>query len=310
MIVLKNICKNWGEKEVLKNLSFHIAPNEKVGIIGLNGTGKTTLLNIIAGIVKPDSGFIRVNGAEHMLENYPLLRELSYVSGTRSQLWEDLRIRDSYDHCIKMYRMEKEDAKKRLDLLTEVFDMKKLLMMRPKSLSLGERMRCELVYALLAEPKIFLLDEAMIGLDVTIKHKVMEYFERYRKETEATMIFTSHNLWEIEKLCDRVILLDRGSVIFDGSMEQIMRKYAPFYRLEAKIKGGLPDFEDLPLEKFYYAGEEIEVVFDKQKIETAQILKHIMRWCKLEDVQLHEPNLEETIQKIYKRERMFDGYNH
>lgn len=299
MIVLKHVCKKWGDKEVLKNVSFHIAPSEKVGIIGLNGTGKTTLLNIIAGILKSDSGFIRVNGVENILEHYRMLRELSYVSGTRSQLWEDLRIQDSYTHCMKMYQIDKDIGKERIQQLTELFGIQSLLGMTPKNLSFGERMRCEFVYALLVEPKIFLLDEAMIGFDVSIKHKVMEYFETYTKTAETTMIFTSHNLWEIQKLCNRVILLDDGSVIFDGGIEKLMGEYAPFYHIKAKIRGKLPDFEDLPLEKYYFTGDVLDIVYDKQKIETAQILKHVMARSRLEDVRMYEPDLEGTIQKVY-----------
>lgn len=302
MIVLKNIGKEFGGKKILDQISFHISKNENVGIIGLNGAGKTTLLNIISGMLKPDEGFIRVNGVENPMEQYSVLQNISYISGTRTQLWEDLKIKDSFENCMQMYQVERNRARKQMEILNEVFEITPFMHATPQNLSLGERMRCELVYGLLAEPEIFLLDEAMIGLDVSIKYKILQYFEQYKKEKKSTMIFTSHNLAEVERLCDRVILLDKGKIIFDGSTRRMQQEFAPLYHMEVRIAGGLPDFEDLPLDKFFLEKDVLDIVFDKQKIETAQILRHIMARCEIKDIKLHEPNLEGTIQKIYKRE--------
>lgn len=202
MIVLKNISKKLQEKAVLYDISFHISPNENVGIIGLNGAGKTTLLNVMAGIIKPDSGFIRVGGVENVIEHKEVLRDVTYVSGIKTQLWSDIRIKDSLAHCIQMYRLSKEEAMNRFKELDKVFEVHKFLQQLPRDLSLGGRMRCELVYALLAKPKVLLIDEAMIGLDVSHKYKIMQYFSRLRKEKQMTIIYTSHNLQDVEKLCD------------------------------------------------------------------------------------------------------------
>lgn len=302
MIILKDISKQFGSKKVLDNISFHISPGESVGIIGLNGAGKTTLLNIISGILKPDSGFIRVNGMENMLNEYKMLRNIAHVSGTKFQLWKDLTIKASLENCIQMYQIDKEKAGKRLENLDEVFFIKKLLLSQPENLSLGERMRCELVYALLAETKVLMLDEAMIGLDVSIKHKIMEYFKAYKQEKKSTMIFTSHNLLEVEELCDRVILLDKGKIIFDGTIERLMQEFAPPYRMDMKLEGNLPDFEDLPFEKMVVGKDSLQIVYDKQKIETANIMKHVLTKCKINDVRIYEPDLEGTIQRIYRKQ--------
>ena len=302
MIVLKNISKKLQEKEVLCDISFHISLNENVAIIGLNGAGKTTLLNVMAGIIKPDYGFIRVGGVENIIEHKEMLRKVTYVSGIKSQLWEDIVIKDSFVHCIQMYRLSKEEAVKRFEELDKVFDVKGLLQQLPRDLSLGERMRCELVYALLAKPKVLLLDEAMIGLDVSHKYKIMQYFSKLRKEKQMTIIYTSHNLQDVEKLCDRMILIHHGRIIFDGSVERIMKEFSPLYQMEIKTEECLPDLEDLPFERICIDGERIRIVYDKQKIDTAQILKHLLEKCKLQDMHLHEPDLEGTIKKIYARE--------
>lgn len=301
MIVLKGITKKLQNVAVLNDISFHIAPNETVGIIGLNGAGKTTLLNVMAGLIKPDSGFIRVGGTESVLENTAVLRSIAYVSGTKSQLWEDIKVKDSLEHCIKMYRIPREEVQNRFRELEEVFEVESFLSSIPRSLSLGERMRCELVYALLAEPQILLLDEAMIGLDVSIKYKIMQYFEKLREKKKMTILYTSHNLVEVEKLCDRIILIDKGRIIFDGSVDRIMREFSPLYHMEIKVGEKLPDMEDMPIEKMSIEKDAIHIVYDNQKIDTAQILKHIMEKCKIQDVRLFEPDLEGTIKKIYER---------
>ena len=301
MIVLKGITKKLQNVAVLNDISFHIAPNETVGIIGLNGAGKTTLLNVMAGLIKPDSGFIRVGGTESVLENTAVLRSIAYVSGTKSQLWEDIKVKDSLEHCIKMYRIPGEEVQNRFRELEEVFEVESFLSSIPRSLSLGERMRCELVYALLAEPQILLLDEAMIGLDVSIKYKIMQYFEKLREKKKMTILYTSHNLVEVEKLCDRIILIDKGRIIFDGSVDRIMREFSPLYHMEIKVGEKLPDMEDMPIEKMSIEKDAIHIVYDNQKIDTAQILKHIMEKCKIQDVRLFEPDLEGTIKKIYER---------
>ena len=298
MIVLKNIKKQFNQKQVLQDISFHIAPKESVGIIGLNGAGKTTLLNIISGILKPDAGFIRVNLAENVMENHKVLKKFSYISGTKSQLWPDLKIRESYDNCAKMYGVEKKVYEERLAALSEIFQLEDLLHKQPVALSLGQRMRCEIVYGLLFEPQILMLDEAMIGLDVAVKHQIIKYFEQLKQEKKTTILYTSHNFSEIEKLCDRIILLDEGKILFDGSVERMMEQVAPLYRMQLKLEGGVPDFEDLPLEKYLVDQENIQIWYDKQKIETTQIIQHILKKSKIIDVQLYEPDLEGTIKKI------------
>lgn len=302
MIVLKDISKKFEEKQVLDLISFHISPGENVGIIGLNGAGKTTLLNVIAGVLKPDSGFIRVGGTECVFENREMLRKFSYVSGIRHQLWEDLWVKDSFEHGIKMYQLDSTTAKKLLEELEEVFEIKELVHKLPKTLSLGERMRCELVYALLAEPEILMMDEAMIGLDVSVKHKIMEYFKHFLQQKNSTILLTSHNLMEVQKLCNRIIIIDKGRIIFDGSLERIMKEFAPQYRMKIKTGEYLPDFEDLPLEKVMIGQDGMEVIYDIKKIGTEQILQHIVKKIPVEQVRLYEPDLESTIKKIYQKE--------
>lgn len=299
MIVLKDISKSLQGKRILNNISFHISENETVGIIGRNGAGKTTLLKIMTGLLESEEGFLRVGGTKNLIENRQILKHIAFVSGDKYQLWEELRIRDSIAHVIRMYGISQNEADERFLELDKVFEIKNFLDAIPQSLSVGERMRCELVYALLAAPKLLLLDEVMIGLDISMKHKIMKYFEQIKEKQDVTILYTSHNLGEIETLCDRILLLDEGRIIFDGSMQQMMQEFAPLYQMEVMMDDNIPDFEDLPLEKFVITGNTVKIIYDKQKIDTTQILEHILGQTRVLDVRVLEPNLEETIKKIY-----------
>lgn len=241
---------------------------------------------------------MRVHFAKDTLTDFEALRKTAYISAGKSQLWSEWKLIDSFDNCGKMYRISREDFQSRLRKLTEQLDMEDCLQRRVCELSLGQRMRGEIIYALLPEPKLLLLDEAMIGLDVSVKYKLMDLFRRLKEEQKTTMILTSHNLTEIERLCDRIILLEGGKILFDGSIEKIKRDFAPLYQLEIEAEGDFPDLEDIPVEKLVINHNRIAVQFDKQKIETAELLEHITKKCRVKDARIKEPNLEDTIRKI------------
>lgn len=301
MIILKDINKTYGIKKVLDNITIHISPCEKVGVIGLNGAGKTTLLNVIAGMIIPDNGFIRVNGKENIISNRDELKNMAYISGIKSQLWDDLPVKSSYENLAKMYRLSHNEFKNRFAKLTEVFDVTNHLEQLPKNLSLGEKMRCEIVYGLLINPELLMIDEALIGLDVSVKYKIMKYFENFKKENNSTLIYTSNNLLEVEKFCDRIILIDEGKVIYDGDTKRLLTEFSPLYKMELVIDKNIPDLEDLPIEKYMVESNKLTIEYDKNKIDTSHIIKYVMGKSVVYDVRLFEPNLENVIKKIYCR---------
>lgn len=306
MIILKDINKTLNSKKILDNITVHISKNEKVGLIGLNGAGKTTLLNVISGMLKSDSGFIRTNGEEDLLTQKDSLKNFSYISGTKSQLWDDLPIKSTYENLGKMYGISKDELEKRLEILDEVFHVKGFLNKLPKNLSMGERNRCELVYGLLIKPKLLLIDEALIGLDVSVKYKIIKFFEQYKYDKDTTIIFTSNNLSEVENICERILLIDNGKLLYDGNKERILKEFAPLYKVKVTLNKGIPDLEDLPIEgyKIEQENEEtiiLEISYDKNKIDTAQIIKSVMEKCTVGNIKLYEPKLEEVIKKIYER---------
>lgn len=314
MIVLKDINKSYGEKKVLKDITLHISPGEKVGVIGLNGAGKTTLLNVIAGIIFPNDGFIRVAGTENIIAVREKLKDIAYISGIKSSLWEELPVKSSYENLAKMYDISSRDLKGRLDKLSVVFDLAGCLNREPKKLSLGEKMRCEIVYGLLINPKLLMIDEALIGLDVSVKYKIMKYFENYRDENESTLLYTSNNLSEVERICDRIIFIDKGRIIYDGDIRRLLKEFSPLYKMELMTDGKIPDLEDLPVEKYMVENKSeknvndnktiLTIEYDKNKIDTSHIVKYIMEKSQIQDVRLYEPKLENVIKKIYYRKGM------
>lgn len=304
MIVVKNLYKKFQDKQVLEDISFHVAPFECVGIIGKNGAGKTTLLDIITGILREDSGFIRIKGGDNANRRFKTLKRISYISGMRSQLWEDMKLAYSFDNCAKMYDINYKEYKKRKDILVEYLELENCLDKPIGYLSLGQKMRGELIYALLPEPEILFLDEALIGIDISAKEKVMSLLEELKIKHKTTIIYTSHNLAEVERLCDKIILIDKGRIIFDGKKDYIMEHYAPEYLIEINIIGEFPDMEDLPIEKYCIDDEKLSIRFRKQKISSAEIIKHIFDKTAqakaiIKDIKIIEPKLEDTIKNIY-----------
>lgn len=295
MIVFKDVNKKIGNKPVINNCTFHIRQGECVGLLGKNGAGKTTLLNLMAGILEADNGFLRINGSQNPLKDTGALKELVYISGIKSQLWQDIKIKDSFRHCQNMYGVKND----RLEELTSLCNISHLLDEYPVHLSLGEKMRCEIVYALLADPSILLMDEVMLGLDVTIKQKIFEYLQKMKKAEDITIIYTSHNLMEVERLCERILLINQGNIIFDGSKERLMREYAPLYQMQIVLKDNvIPDFEDLPVRKIDISNNRICVFFSHNEIEKAELLRFITNKYPVNDIRLIEPGLEDTIRQI------------
>lgn len=298
MIVVKDVGKKLGNRQVLRDISFHVAPFECVGIIGKNGAGKTTLLNVLTGILRADCGFLRVNGCKEIRANLSALKKVVYISGMKPQLWSDMKLVCSYENCAEMYGIGKEHYKNRLEELVAQFGLSDCLGKTVSQLSLGQKMRAELVYALLPEPELLLLDEALVGIDLSMKEKIMGILRKLKEERKMTILYTSHNLMEIEKLCDRVLLLDEGRMIFDGKTEELMRSYAPEYQMEIKINGTFPDMEDLPVSSYRICHDVLSVRFGRQKIEAAEIIRHILAYAHIDGIKITEPTLEDTVRQL------------
>lgn len=205
----------------VQGISFHIAEGEMVGLIGLNGAGKTTTLKMLAGLIHPSEGTIKVNGFTPKELKKEYLKEIGLVMGNKSQLWWDISAYASFELEGAIYGLEDNEIKQRIDTLANILDVTDLLKTPVRKLSLGERMKMELILVLLHNPSILFLDEPTIGLDILSQKKLRDFIRLYNKEHAATMIITSHNMRDVEELCDRVIVIDQGTIIYDGSIENL-----------------------------------------------------------------------------------------
>jgi ABC-2 type transport system ATP-binding protein len=206
-------------------ISFRVEAGERVAFIGPNGAGKSTTLKILAGILHPTSGLVRVAGLEPARERHALGFAIGTVFGQRSQLWYSLAARDTLELLAHVYEIPRATWRARLAELTDAFDLGPLLDRPVRQLSLGERMRCEIAASLLHAPRVLFLDEPTIGLDVTAKATIRELLQRRSNEDGTTLLLTSHDTGDIEEVCDRVVIIHRGRILMDATVAEMKRRY-------------------------------------------------------------------------------------
>jgi len=212
--------------KALRSISFSVESGELVGFIGPNGAGKTTTLKVLSGLLYPSSGKVNVLGFDPWERNPKYLKSIALVMGQKNQLWWDLPAVDTLELNAAIYEIPKDKFNKSLDKLTNLLSVKKLLKTQVRRLSLGQRMRLELVAALLHEPKVLFLDEPTIGLDVVAQQKMRDFVAEYNKKFKSTILLTSHNMDDVINLARRVIVIDEGKIYFDGSLNDLVKRFA------------------------------------------------------------------------------------
>ncbi len=224
---LKNLFKSEKKiKEAVKDVSFSIEEGELVGFLGPNGAGKTTTLKMLSGILTPTSGKVDVLGFEPIKRQKEYQMQFAFVMGQKLQLWWDLPPMESFLLNKKIYEVNEEDFKKNLDNLVKLLGVEDVIHKQVRQLSLGERMKCELIAALLHNPKVIFLDEPTIGLDVIAQKNIRDFIKKYNKEKKTTIILTSHYMEDILQLCERIIIINLGKIVYDGKISSLIDKYA------------------------------------------------------------------------------------
>jgi len=218
--------REYTEVPALNDISFSIAPGEIVGYIGPNGAGKSTTIKVMSGILVPDRGSCSIMGYTPWLDRVKYVRNIGVVFGQRSQLWWDVPVIDSFDLLRDIYDVPEAEYRDNLKLLTEALDLDEIIHTPVRQLSLGQRMRCEIAASLLHSPRILFLDEPTIGLDAVSKIAVRQFVTRINKETGVTVILTTHDMNDIEALAQRIILIGKGNLLFDGELAALREKYA------------------------------------------------------------------------------------
>ncbi|MEK6580517.1 MAG: ATP-binding cassette domain-containing protein, partial [Bdellovibrionota bacterium] len=217
--------RKWQEKQALKGVSLNVSPGEIVGLVGANGAGKTTLVKALAGIIHPTSGTAQVLGFTPWERNNAFRKQIALIMGQKAQLWWDLPAEDCFLLLREIYQIPDKDFKERLSFLTHHLNVAKELNIQMRRLSLGERMKMELIAALLHHPKVVFLDEPTIGLDLTAQRAIRDFILKYRSEFKPAMILTSHYMEDIEKLCERIVIIREGQFVFDGSLKKVKSKF-------------------------------------------------------------------------------------
>jgi ABC-2 type transport system ATP-binding protein len=282
----------------VKNIDLTIKAGELVGFIGPNGAGKTTTLKMLSGLLHPTSGEGQVLGFTPWQRPKQLLKQISLVMGQKAQLWWDLPLYDSLLLQRDIYEMTKDEFEKSLRELTELLDLHDFLKVQVRKLSLGQRMRGELAAAFIYKPKVMFLDEPTIGLDVVVQRKIRDFISHYNQRHQATIILTSHYLEDVRQLCKRVIVIDKGSVIFDGDTEKLITTYIDH-------KDIVITFEKfVPKEKLAAYGNVIEYSGIKATIQVARsattgIASQLLSELPVEDIAIEEPSLEAVAQELF-----------
>ncbi len=303
------------EKEALKGVSLEIQEGEIVGLIGSNGAGKTTLVKSLAGIIYPTSGSIDIMGYTPQDRKSEFRRMIALIMGQKAQLWWDLPAADSFLLLKEIYRIPDDLFRKNLDYLTEVLDAGRLLKIPVRRLSLGERMKMELVAALLHQPKVVFLDEPTIGLDITAQREIRRFILNYREQMNPVMLLTSHYMEDIERLCKRIIVLREGEIVYDGSLGKVISDYAAHKVLTARFDGsagGNPSAEDSGLSAESFFPRELGSVvtlnddFIKVQVRKDRIpdgVRFILEKFNIMDVNIEEEDIGTIIESIMRKEK-------
>ena len=282
----------------LKNISFVIQPGELVGFIGPNGAGKTTTLKILSGLLYPTSGFTQVLDFDPWEKKPEFLKQISLVMGQKNQLWWDLPAIETFELNRAIYDIGKKDYEESLAELVELLDVGKILNIQVRRLSLGQRMRLELVAALLHKPKILFLDEPTIGLDLIGQQKIREFIYEYNRKNEATILLTSHNMDDLIDLARRVIVINEGKIIFDGALEDLVKRFAK----EKIVKVTLS--QEIDVKKLEKIGLVKKISFPQVTISvprpaTAVAAAELLQNFPVEDLTIEEVPIEEVIRKVF-----------
>ncbi len=284
-------------------VSFSIAAGEFVGFIGPNGAGKSTTIKMLTGVLEPSGGAVRVNALVPRRDRIAHTAQIGVVFGQRTQLWWDLPVVESYTLLRHVYRVPERAFREQLARLEQLLDLRPLLDVPVRKLSLGQRMRCELGAALLHAPRLLFLDEPTIGLDVLAKEAIREFLATENTERGTTILLTTHDLSDIERLCPRMILIDHGRVVYDGAVEAIRREYGSERRLVVDFESAAPAELHEAVELEERSATRLVLRFRRDRIGAAALIAWLAERAPIADLSLEEPPIERIVAELYRRGR-------
>lgn len=300
----------------VKDVSFHVPKGEVLGFIGPNGAGKSTVIKMLTGILTPTSGRCEINGQIPYKNRKNYVKEIGVVFGQRTQLWWDLALRETYTVLKEIYEVEDSAYKKRMAFLNEVLELEDFITSPVRTLSLGQRMRADIAASLLHSPKVLFLDEPTIGLDVVVKDNIRKAIKAINAEENTTVILTTHDLKDVENLCERIVMIDKGSKVFDGEISDLKKKigqsreltFVPektnaLKELDFKKEFKLSD-EDIDISD---NGVSVTVRFNSGKVSVERMLNYTLSKIHVKDISVSDADIEEIIKSIYRSEVSLDA---
>jgi|SRR5579871_117054 len=284
--------------KAVDDISFDIEEGELIGFIGPNGAGKTTTLKTLSGLLYPTSGKVSVLGFTPFERKKKFLKQIALVMGQKNQLWWDLPPMETFLLNKEIYEVPKKRFDEVLHDLTRLLEVESILKVQVRKLSLGQRMKCELIAALLHSPKVLFLDEPTIGLDVVMQKKLREFIKEYNRKYKSTIILTSHYMGDVEALCKRVIIINHGKILFDGLLSDLVKRFAPYKRISVIFAQEIdPKKLDVlgEVKEYSYPELALRVSIDHANETIAKILKTFP----VDDITIEDPDIEEIIREVF-----------
>ena len=300
------VTRQYETTRAVEGVSFAIDEGELIGYLGSNGAGKSTTIKMLAGILVPTSGHVEVGGLVPWRNRERNALQVGVVFGQRTQLWWDLPLANSLKLIGKLYRMEPGRYRHNLARMTELLDLDPFLATPVRQLSLGQRMRGDLAAAMLYEPRILYLDEPTVGLDVVAKERTRRFIEEINRETGTTIMLTTHDLADVERLCNRIIFIDKGKVLYDGPVDVLKRRYAPYRMLDVTLAlDGDEGAGSAPVGLGIAGAEVVErsaarvlIRFDPEVIAVTDLIAAVIARHPVSDISIVEPDLEGVVREI------------
>lgn len=288
--------------KAVDDISFSIEEGELIGFIGPNGAGKTTTLKCLSGLLYPSQGEVKVLGFTPFDRDYKFLKQISLVMGQKNQLWWDLPAMESLLLNKEIYEVSDARFKEVVGELSKLLAVEDILSIQVRKLSLGQRMKMELIAALIHSPKVLFLDEPTIGLDVVMQKNLREFIKEYNRKFNATILLTSHYMGDVEALCKRVIVINHGKILFDGLLSDLVKKHAPYKTIKL-VLGTLVDPEKFTgmgeIKKYLYP----EVIINVSKEQVNDTIAKMMKTLPVEDVTIEDPDIEDIIRDVFTQDK-------
>lgn len=311
---LKGSLKSLVHKKVetvkaVDDISFSVAEGEILGFIGPNGAGKSTAIKMLTGILTPTEGQIVINGQVPYKNRKKYVKEIGVVFGQRTQLWWDLPLTETFTVLKEIYQIDDKAFKDRMDFLNQVLELDPFINSPVRTLSLGQRMRADIAASMIHNPKVLFLDEPTIGLDVVVKDNIRKAIAEINKNEKTTIILTTHDISDIELLCKRIVMIDKGKKVYDGALDKMKEKYGKVREIHINLKSAA-DMDKLELAaKFNLEGDDLEikvdgnkavVKFNSSKVQVSDMLSYILATITVKDIAVSEADIEEIIRRLYK----------